>query len=557
MFLGEVSVNTLAIRSRKNPMIRKLLIPFFLLVLVFEMFAEEGKGQFTAVFAPYNIEWNPHHAFTATEAQVFTAIYEGLVSFHPATLRPVPGAAESWELSENNRRITFNLRENIVWSNGERLVASDFKESWLAILSSESKAEYASLFDDIAGAREYRSGIGLREDVGIEVPDEKTLVVNLKQPSPQFLSLLCHYSFAPIHRDFRKLRDWSAIRSVPVNGPFVITARSENEVLLDKNPLYWDVKSLKTNRLRLVFSDDVNRIMRDFNRFEIDWATSGIDTAQLAIPEALSITPQFSTTYYYFSNNSKVWNDARIRRALTFLLPLDELREEQMIPGVSLVPPIPNYPAAESNFPPPEKRVEEAMKLLEEAGFPEGRGIPRIIIRVPYSDSVAEAMKDTWKGTLGLDVIIEEVGFPDYYSSVREGGYDLATLTWIGDYADPQTFLGMWDSQSSFNESGFSDHSYDALLREAATLPFLERFEKLQEAESLLLSSCQVIPIEHYPAVNLIDRRFVDGWFPNALDIHPFKNLNSRLGFDIPGVARAEIGAGEIPSIGIYEEINL
>lgn len=525
-------------------MIRKLFITAFLLVFVFGLFAEEGKGQFTVVFAPYRIEWNPHHAFTSTEAQVFTAIYEGLVSFHPATLRPVPGVAESWELSEDKRRITFKLRENIVWSNGERLVASDFKESWLTILSPESGAEYASLFDDIAGAREYRSGLGPREDVGIEAPDAATLVVNLRHPSPQFLSILCHYSFVPIHKDFRKLRDWSAIRSVPVNGPFVIIARNENEILFDKNPLYWDAESLKTERLRLLFSDDMDRIMKDFNRFEIDWATSGIDTTQLSIPEALSLTPQFSTTYYYFSNKSKVWSDSRIRRALTLLLPLDELRGERMIPGVSLVPPIPNYPAAESNFPPPEKRVEEAMKLLEEAGFPEGRGLPRTIIRVPLNDSVAEVMKETWSKTLGLDVIIEEVNFPDYYSAVRKGGYDLATLTWIGDYADPQSFLDMWDSQSSFNEAGFSNHAYDALLREAATLPFLKRFEKLREAEGLLLSSCQVIPIEHYPAVNLIDRRFVDGWFPNALDIHPFKNLSSRLGFDIPGVARAENGGG-------------
>ncbi|CAD7839441.1 Oligopeptide ABC transporter, periplasmic oligopeptide-binding protein OppA (TC 3.A.1.5.1) [Olavius algarvensis spirochete endosymbiont] len=520
---------------------RKSLIPVFLMLLVFGLPAEEEEGQFTVLFAPYRIEWNPHYAFTVTEAQVFTAVYEGLVSFHPGTLRPVPAAAESWEFSEDNKRITFKLRENILWSNGENLSASDFRESWLTILSPETEAEYASLFDDIVGAREYRSGLGLKEDVGIEAPDATTLVVSLKQPSPQFISILCHYSFVPIHRDFRKLHDWSAIRSVPVNGPFIIRARNEKEILLDKNPLYWDAESLRIDRLRIVFSDDANQIMKDFNRLEIDWVTSGIDSTQLAIPEALNITPQFSTTYYYFSNNSKVWADSRVRRALTLLLPLDELREERLIPGVSLVPPIPNYPAAEANFPAPEKRMEEAIKLLEEAGFPGGKGLPSPVIRVPPDDSVAKLMKDTWSETLGLYAIIEEVIFADYYDAVKAGGYDLATLTWTGDYADPHTFLGMWNSQSSFNESGFSNPEYDALLNEAATLPFLQRFEKLREAESLLLFSCQVIPIEHYPAVNLIDRRFVEGWFPNALDIHPFKHLSPRLGFDIPGVAKAEL----------------
>jgi len=541
MFLSEVSMKIVAIGGN----LRRLLIPIFLLLLVSGLPAEEDNQQFTVLFAPYKIEWNPHYAFTATEAQIFTAIYEGLVSFHPATLRPIPGVAESWEFSEDNSRITFKLRENVLWSNGERLSASDFRDSWLTILSPESGAEYASLFDDIVGAREYRSGLGIREDVGIEAPDAATLVVSLKQPSPQFLSILCHYSFAPIHRDFRKLHDWSAIRSVPVNGPFIIRARGENEILFDKNPLYWDAESLSIDSLRLVFSSDTDQTMEGFNRFEIDWVISGIDGTQLAVPEALNITPQFSTTYYYFSNNSKVWTDPRIRRALILLLPLDELRKERMIPGVSLVPPIPNYPAAEANFPPLNKRVEEAMKLLEEAGFPGGKGLPSTTIRVPVEDPVAELMKDTWSKTIGLDVIIEVINFPSYYDSVRSGGYDLATLTWIGDYADPQTFLGMWDSQSSFNESGFSDAEYDALLSEAATLTHLKRFEKLREAESLLLSTCQVIPIEHYPAVNLIDLRFVSGWFPNVLDIHPFKNLSPRLGFDIPGVAGSNSGARE------------
>ena len=524
-------------------MLQKILIPFFSMLLAFGLSAEEGDDQFTVLFAPYKIEWNPHYAFTVGESQIFTAIYEGLVSFHPTTLRPIPAAAESWEFSEDNSRITFKLRENALWSNGERLSASDFRESWLTILSPETGTEYASLFDDIVGAKEYRFGFGLKEDVGIEVPDATTLVVNLKQPSPQFISILCHYSFVPIHRDFRKLHDWSAIRSVPVNGPFIMRARNEREILFDKNPLYWDAESVNIDRLRIVFDNDTDQIMKDFNRFEIDWVTSGIDTTQLAIPEALNITPQFSTTYYYFSSKTKVWADSRVRRALTLLLPLEELREERMIPSVSLVPPIPNYPAVEADFPAPEKRVAEATKLLEEAGFPGGKGLPNPIIRVPPDDSVAEAMKDTWSRTLGLDVIIEEVAFSDYYDSIKDDGYDLATLTWTGDYADPQTFLGMWDSQSSFNESGFSDPAYDALLSEATALPFLQRFEKLREAESLLLFSCQVIPIEHYPAVNLIDRRFVEGWFPNALDIHPFKYLSPRLGFDIPGVAKVEHSA--------------
>ncbi len=176
--------------------------------------ADSDSYRFTVQFNPGRISWNPHFAYTTTEAQIFTALYEGLAVFHPATLRPVPGAAESWEVSEDGMTITFQIRKDAKWSNGEDLTADDFRESWLAILAPEIEAEYASLLDDIEGAREYRTGVVSAEDVGITTDGQKKLIVRLKTPSPQFLSIVCHYSFAPVHRDFRQLSDWSAVRSV-------------------------------------------------------------------------------------------------------------------------------------------------------------------------------------------------------------------------------------------------------------------------------------------------------------------------------------------------------
>ena len=239
---------------------------------------------------------------------------------------PFPGAAESWDISEDGTVITFHLRDGLFWSNGERLTSMDFRDSWLTLLSPKTGAEYASMLDDVAGAREYRTGSGSSEDVGLETPDAKTLIVTLKQPTPQFLSILCHYSFTPVHRDFRNEPDWSALKSVPVNGPYIIRARNENEILLDKNPKYWDADSLTIKALRILFLNDPAEVMRRFNRFEIDWIVSGMDTSLLSGPESLIIAPLFSTTYYYFSNNGTAWADGNIRRALCLLLPWDEIR---------------------------------------------------------------------------------------------------------------------------------------------------------------------------------------------------------------------------------------
>ena len=493
--------------------------------------------RFTVQFSPARIRWNPHYAYTTTEAQIFTALYEGLATLHPATLRPIPAAAESWETNEEGTLYRFFLRDDLKWSNGETLDAHDFRESWLTLMNPEVEAEYASLLDMIVGAQSYRTGMGDAEDVGIEVIDSQTLEVRLERASPQFLSILCHYTFAPIHKDFREMKDWSAVRSVPVNGPYTISARTPEEILFDANPEYWDQESVGVSHLRLIFLDDPEDVMARYNRFEIDWIVSGMDTSLLSTQEALNVSPLFSTTYYYFSNVSGTWTDGRVRRALALLVPWEEIRGDRFIPGTSLVPPIPNYPLAEAGFPSITERKEEAMTLLSAAGYPEGKGLPSPVLRVPTDDIVAQAMKKAWDEELGLETIIESVDFANYYRSVREGGFDIATLTWTGDYADPHTFLGMWESTSSFNDARYENPAFDALLRTAATLPRQERLDKLKEAEEILLRTCQVMPVEHFPAVNIIDTRFVDGWFPNALDIHPFKNLSPKLGFDIPGVA--------------------
>ena len=522
---------------------KRFLTVVLSLFVAISLSAVDMSDRLTVQFSPGRISWNPHYAYSTTEAQIFTALYEGLAVFHPATLKPVPGAAESWNISDDGRTITFRIRENARWSNGDDVTAGDFRNSWLTILAPETGAEFASLLDDIAGARDFRTGRGGQEDVGIEAVDDKTLVVHLTTASPQFISITCHYSFAPVHRDFLKMADWSAIRSVPVNGPFVIRARNQEEILMDVNPWYHDRDAVGVEGLRLLFNDDPTEVMARFNRFDIDWVVSGMDTSLLTVPEALNISPLFSTTYYYFSNTNGPWDDGRIRRAMSLLVPWEELRGNRFIPATSLVPPIPNYPEARADFPASEEeRRDEAMALLMEAGYPGGKGLPDPVIRVSVEDDVSRAMADAWSEHLNLVARIETVeDFQAYYTSLKSGGWDLATLTWTGDYADPHTFLGMWHSHSSFNDSGFADSTFDNLLAESATLPYLERFTKLVEAEQILLESSQVLPVEHFPSVNLIDRRFVEGWFPNALDIHPFKDLRMKLGFNIPGVAMAVV----------------
>ena len=270
--------------------------------------------------------------------------------------------------------------------------------------------------------------------------------------------------------------------------------------------------------------------MDQFRLYQVDWVVSGWDGASLD-PQRLEINPLFATSYYFFNNKQKPWDDWRVRKGLALLLPWDKIRSQEFLPTTRLIPAIPGYPDLKGFE---KASVQEGLDLLEEAGYPKGKGLPEIRIRVPYADSMAlNLIKRSLEELLETTVILDEISsFSEYYKSLRRDDYALGQITWIGDYADPMTFLQMWEENSSLNDAGFYNEEYDNLLDEAADG---NRLEKMAEAERILLDTAQILPMSHSPALNLIDLRFIEGWYHNVLDIHPFKYIKFRNNFEIPG----------------------
>ncbi len=510
---------------------KKILFVLFLTVSSALIFPNEEDRVFRINFSPSEMNLNPHLGFTTSEAQIFTAIHEGLVAYNPQDLKPEPAMAESWEISDDGRTYTFHLRKGLKWSNGEALGASDLKASWIKLLNPKNKREYASMLDVIKGAQAYRKGKGKEEALGIEVPDEGTFVVHLAQKTPHFLQLLCHYSFSAVNSGLDENGHWLDMENLPVNGPYVYKGRRQEDsvLLFSKNPFYWDKDRVKIPEIEVLFSKDAKVLMEQFRLYKVDWIASGWGSEK-ADGQSLHIHPLFATSYFYFNNQEKPWNDPRVRKGLALLLPWEKIRSSSYLPTSRLVPDIPGYPAFEGIE---KENIKEAMKLLKEAGYPRGKGLPVIKIRVSSgNDPVLGLMKETWEKYLKTRVVIDEVPYPRFFSSLKEPAYSIGEISWIGDYADPMTFLQMWLSDSSLNDACYKSRRYDKILKQAEGA---SRFEKLGEAEKLLLMTAQVMPISHSPAINLLDLRFIEGWYPNVLDIHPFKYIGFKSSFEIPG----------------------
>ena len=474
-------------------------------------------------FSPSNIEYNPLYTFTSTEAQVYTAIYEGLVTYNPLTLEPVPAVAESWDVSSNKKEYIFNLRKNSYYWDGLNVTAEDFRNSWLKMLAPDTGAQYAFLLDIIKGAKEYRTGINEDENsVGVKVLSEYKLKITLKEPAEHFLKILCHHSFVPIHPAFLNKKDWTDMPSAPGNGPYYVYKKTDKKISLLKNVLYWDSPNVEIEAIDLIFTDNAVEATEDFNNGEIDWAAGGFATSLVENKSDIIFNPTFATNYFFFNCKNSPWDSAEARKAFILSSPLEGIRNSNYLyfPADTLVPLIPNYPNIEGYK---KQNKEEAEKLMKEHISEENRDIVIKIPDNPESERVAELFKDTWEDFSGGSVTINKSDYNSYYSELTDNNYTLATISWIGDFPDPLTFLQMWTTDSNLNDSGYSNTVFDEEIEKSMTLSGKERYSFLSSAEKRLLDDAAVIPVSNTPSVNLVSRDRLLGWYPNPLDIHPVK----------------------------------
>ena len=474
--------------------------------------------------------FNPQKSTNVDSAQLFTALFEGLVTYHPSTLQPIPGVAEQLIPSSDGKTWTFKIRKNARFSNGDPINAYTFIDTWFYLIKKETQGDMASLLDIIAGVRDYRTGVTKNTNkVGIRAVDAHTLVLNLTTPAPYLLSILCHHIFVPIHPDNLAAIDSLGPDDVISSGPFVIAYHDEKTYILEPNPYYWDAIHVKAKRIRLELRDSDVALLIDFMNGKIHWSEAYVSIPLLFDQDPVIVYPEYSTGFYYFSDDSGPYADARVRRAMALLVPWQEIREESryLFPTSALVPKDSEYLGAEGIT---QSDRDEAMGLLAEAGYPQGKGLPQFSIAIHPGTALEEMtdrITDIWGQELGITTIIDVVPFSVYLGDPENSPYSMGYITWIGDFYDPYSFLNLWLSDSSFNPGKYRNPEYDSLIRNGLKqAENASRFTFFREAESILLQQAAVLPISHGVSVNFVHMNMTDGWYPNFLNIHPYKYLS-------------------------------
>lgn len=482
------------------------------------------------------------------EGRVCLALFEGLTNNDPVTAKPVPGVAERWEISNEGRTYTFHLRPSF-WSNGDPVTAHDFVWSWQRALSPAIASEYAYQLYAIRNAEQFNNGkIADFAQVGVRAVDDRTLIVELKDPTPYFLDLCAFATLYPVHRGcIERWGDnhWIKPGKIVSNGPYLLDQwRINDKVRLRKNPRYWNADTVALDIVDIL---PVGSPATALNLYltgaaDIIWDKGLIPTYLLheARQRPDCHTFAYLGSYFYrFNVTRKPFDDPRVRRALSMAVDrqqiVNKITRAGELPATHFTPPgIPGYePPAGPGYDP-----DAARQLLAEAGYPGGNGFPKFKIlfnkggggSAGVNEQIALEIAAMWTKTLGIECATENQEWKVYLNSMSTLDYDVCRSSWIGDYNDPNTFLDMFVTGGGNNRTGWSHARYDDLIRAAGReLDPVKRAALFREAELLLCrDETPIIPIYFYVGVNFFDPNKWEGIHPNVLDVHPIHAIRRR-----------------------------
>ena len=512
---------------------RKLTSVLLALAASATMFAQDfvlENGSEPQSLDPALIQGVPEH-------RIYMALFEGLMNFNAKTGKAELGLAESYKISKDGTVYTFKLRK-ANWSDGTPITAQQFVDSWLRTLDPATASNYASMpADMIAGAKEYNSGKGKREDVKLRALDRQTFEFTTVGPMPYVIEALTHYAYAvmPIHAIAKYGKDWIKPGNFIGNGPFVLKEwKPQDRIVAVKNEKYWDAKNVKLKSITFLPIEDQAVAYDKYKAGEIDW-TPDLDQNRI---DEIKLRKDYqhtigTTVYYYiFNTNRKPFDNVKVRKAFAMAIDRKQLCDQVLkagdVPTGALVPPMGSFvPTKGNTFNP-----EQAKKFLAEAGYPGGKGFPKFTLIYNTSNrhkKIAEWVQQQWKTNLGVDFELQNLEWNTFLDTrSKTHDFSVSRAGWQADYQDPQNYLEVLLKTGSGNNDGlYSNKKFDELMNKANRMPGGPARDKvMMQAEEIAITQDQAVaPFFYYQNMDLINTNKWGGWYTNTINVHPWKGI--------------------------------
>ena len=446
---------------------------------------------------------------------VLSNVNEGLFRLDEDNI-PIPALAkEAPDISEDGLTYTFTLRE-ANWSDGTPITSADFVFSWQRAIDPAIESPYGPymMAGTIANAEAIATGEMEPSELGIEAPDDSTLIVTLERPIPYFISLMSFPTFYPQHEAFVSAAGDDYAKNadqVLYNGPFKLTnwQSGNGEMwIMEKNEEYWDAEKviLETINADVITDPKAAVDLYTAGKKDITFLTGEFAKQYAGDPEV--VEGQSPTVFYIKFNQLRDGEktplaNENIRRALAKAYNkkdiVDSVLADGSVPANYLVPAEFAFNESGEDFRSIngdmlEFNAEEAAELwsvgLEEEGVDE-----LTLELLGEGHDVAVAMNEELKVQLeenlkGLTVNLKTVSFEELLALEEAQDYELLHAGWGPDYMDPMTFIDLFVTDSPLNSMSYSNEEFDALIESAKgelVQDPVARWEAMAEAEKILL----------------------------------------------------------------------
>lgn len=474
--------------------------------------AKRGTQELRISFAYTPFSADPRmHTEPVTSALNFM-LYEGLTRLEPDGTTSL-ALAEWIEISEDKKTYLFYLKQSM-WSDGSPLTAYHFEAAWKKALDPEFCSNSCSLLFPIKNGEKAKKGECSIGEVGVQALDERTLLVRLSRPTPYFLELTSYCCYFPVPFNGDKVPPPSK-EDILSNGPFVLTYwKNENEIILAKNPYYWDAKEVKLEKIHALIIPDERTAFNLFEKGELDMIGGLTSHIPLDVIPSLKVSgklqhrPILGTTFSAFNIQRYPFNNIYIRKAFAYAINRKEIVENlsQMFDDVAtgLVPPL----LKESSslfFADCEKNLARHFfeKGLNELGITK-KEFPRLTYTFFSSElheKLAIILQSYWREVLDVEVDLQGQEFKCHLAALHYKNYSFAQMSWIGQYYDRMTFLERFTSKGALNYSDWENPDYTHLIASSCHKEKKERDALLEQAEEIISDEMPIIPLLHFHIV--------------------------------------------------------
>ncbi len=531
--------------SRRTILLPCLLLPCLLLLL-------PGCGRQAAVApaaAPAILRFGngsePKDLDPATQASlaefnIEAMLFEGLVNLADDGSSLLPGVAERWEVSPDGLTYTFHLRADARWSDGTPVTADDFAFSFRRVFIPSLAAANAVLGYLIVGAQEIANGQDAR--LGVEAPDPRTFVIHLKYRAPYLLDYIAGPPFYPVERSLVESHGGAAQFGAPwtqpgvlvSNGPYVLKEwRSNQQIVVVRNPRYWDAAHIRVEEIQVYPTDDVESEERSFRAGQLD-VTYSLPTNKLAVYASqehtpLHVAPDLGTASVDLNTAVPPLNDVRVRRALGLALDRERLIAQVLHEGGTAAHAL-TRPGTGGYTPPPcvDYDLPEARRLLAAAGYPGGKGFPALTLTYSTShvSNLPEALQEVWRRDLGIQVTLEGQESKTTLDRLYAKNYQLALASYSYEVNAAEAMLLIQLSDSNWNYTNWKSPAYDAAYRATGeAVDDAGRRACFDRMEGILREEAPLLPLYYYNRTRLVSPR-VHGWRDNNTGVIDWRNVS-------------------------------